>query len=153
MTQASRGQVAAPDSQSHVDVAEATTGEGADHERAAAIAASNAIVPTALQSEADLKLHLARSDGQTKAPQEREAEAAMVERLDRLQKPFDTEAPTDSVVAQAAHPDGTVATGALERGHALLEKLRDPKTREAYRRDGVTGERVAGTQAKGGEPK
>lgn len=146
MAKNTTGQVEAPDSQSAVAAAEASLD---DREKAAAIATSNALTPTALQSHADLKLHLARSDGQTKAPQERESEAAMVERLDSLYRPHDTEPPTDSVVAQSGHPDGTIKTGALEKGHELLERLRDPKTREAYRRDGVTGDRQQGT--KGGE--
>lgn len=144
MPKSTGARVAAPDTQSAVDAAAASLD---DREKAAAIHESNAVTPTLLQSEADLRLHLARSDGQTKAPQERESEAAMVERLDRLAKPHDTEPPTDTVVAQAAHPDGTVATGALEKGGELLDKLRDPKTREAYRRDGVTGDREPGAKA------
>jgi hypothetical protein len=147
MAQSTKGQVQAPDSQSAVKLADAAVDGKADAERLAAVAAANAVVPTVLQSHADLKLHLARSDGQTKAPQERESEAAMVERVDQLYKPFETEAPTDTIVAQAGHPDGTIHTGALEKGHELLEKLRDPKTREAYRQDGVTGEREPGAQA------
>jgi hypothetical protein len=148
MPDAKKGQVSA-DSQSAVKVADKAM---EDHTVPDAVNASNALTPTLLQSHADLKLHLARSDGQTKAPQERESEAAMVERLDTLAKPHETELPTDAVVAQSGHPDGTIATGALEKGHELLEKLRDPETREAYRRDGVTGQRVAGSaRGKGGE--